>query len=71
METPFGSALKAERERRGLSPTEMARLLGISFTHLKTLESGTNPRIDTADRIARALGMRIVLGDAASRRRMG
>lgn len=71
MENTFGSALRAERERRGWSPTQMAQFLGISFSHLKTLESGTNPRIDTADRIAKGLGMRVVLGDETSRRRLG
>jgi DNA-binding phage protein len=62
--------LKAERERLGLSLTEVAERTGIERPNLSRLENETepNPTVATLSRYAEALGKRllIVLADQAS-----
>lgn len=54
------SALAALRRRLGLSSAAMARLLGISPTHWRFLETGRRlPSLELAHRIARAGGTSI------------
>lgn len=54
-------ALKAKRQERGLSSTELQRLSGIDRARLSRLESNpdANPTIETLSRIASALGVEI------------
>jgi len=54
-------ALKANRQERGLSLTELQRLSGIDRARLSRLESNpdANPTIETLSRIASALGVEI------------
>lgn len=62
--------LKAERERLGLSLTEVAERTGIERPNLSRLENETepNPTVATLNRYADALGKRllIVLADQTS-----
>jgi DNA-binding phage protein len=60
--------LKAKRQERGLSLTDVQRLSGIDRARLSRLESDphANPTIETLDRIAHALGveLRVAIVDA-------
>lgn len=60
--------LKAKRQERGLSLTDVQRLSGIDRARLSRLESDphANPTIETLDRIAHALGveLRVAIIDA-------
>jgi len=53
--------LKAKRQERGLSLTDVQRLSGIDRARLSRLESDphANPTIDTLSRIAHALGVQL------------
>jgi transcriptional regulator with XRE-family HTH domain len=59
----FGRALRAERERLGLSLSEVSELCGIEKGALSRLENGlnANPTLDTLRRYAQALGKAIGL----------
>jgi DNA-binding phage protein len=61
--------LKAKRQERGLSLTDVQRLSGIDRARLSRLESDphANPTIETLDRIAHALGveLRVAIIDAS------
>src|SRR5579883_767718 len=58
------SALKSERERLGISLTEIARSTGIKLAALSGVESGQNgnPTVSTLSRYASALGKKITWG---------
>ena len=53
--------LKAKRQERGLSLSDVQRLSGIDRARLSRLESApdANPTIQTLDRIAHALGVEV------------
>ena len=55
--------LKREREKQGLSLTDLGSRTGIDPAALSRLENGrqANPTVGTLGRVARALGKRIVL----------
>jgi DNA-binding Xre family transcriptional regulator len=57
------AALKAERERQGVSLAEMERRTGITKSALSRLENDPNPNptVATLDRIANALQKAIVI----------
>lgn len=61
--------LKAKRQERGLSLTDVQRLSGIDRARLSRLESDphANPTIETLNRIAQALGVevRVAIVDAS------
>jgi hypothetical protein len=63
-------ALKARRQRRGLSLAGLARLTGIAKPNLSRLENSihSTPTLDTLERYARAVGMtvRIELAEASA-----
>ncbi|HEX9890343.1 MAG TPA: helix-turn-helix domain-containing protein [Nitriliruptorales bacterium] len=60
--------LRAVRERHGLSQAEVAARVGTSQSAVARLEAGrVDPRLGTAERHARALGMRIEAVDADTR----
>lgn len=55
---PFGARLRAERERQGLSQTQLAERVGITQVELSRFESGRRRcYLDTAKRLAEALGL--------------
>jgi DNA-binding phage protein len=55
-----------DAERRGMSRYAIAKAAGIGTTQLKLIAEGNNvPRIDTAEKIASAIGMRLVIGNGA------
>ena len=57
---PFAARLKHLREAAGLSIYALAYRCGISRQHLGRLETGQRqPTLDTAQRIAAALGLRL------------
>src|SRR5262245_56169654 len=58
---PLVAALRAERERRGLSLDDVARRSGIDRAALRKLETGLDkdPAVTTLTRYADALGVRI------------
>ncbi len=60
--------LKAKRQERGLSLTDVQRMSGIDRARLSRLESDphANPTIETLNRIAQALGVevRVAIVDA-------
>lgn len=55
--------LKAAREQRGLSLSDMTRLTGMDRSALSKLETGQrpNPTVDTLVRYAQAVGKRLVV----------
>ncbi|MEN6571378.1 MAG: helix-turn-helix domain-containing protein [Anaerolineaceae bacterium] len=55
MENTFGDWLKQNRESRGLSQSELARLSMLNRAVINKLESGTHPTPDTLKAIARGL----------------
>jgi len=62
-------ALKAKRQERGLSLTDVQRLSGIDRARLSRLESDphANPTIETLNRIAQALGVEVRVAIVDSR----
>jgi len=53
----FGEVLRRERKTRQLSKYELAKRSGLSQSTLAKLEqAGSNPRMDTIERVGRALG---------------
>ena len=60
----FGRALKTERERQGLSLSDISERCGVEKGAISRLENGlnTNPTVDTIRRCAQALGKAITLG---------
>jgi ribosome-binding protein aMBF1 (putative translation factor) len=61
--SPIFAELKAARERRGLSLTDLAERSGLERAMVSRLENGKihNPTLDTLDRYARALGLRVAM----------
>jgi transcriptional regulator with XRE-family HTH domain len=57
------TALKAERERQGLTLAQLAKRSGLDKGAISKLESGrqVNPTVDTLSRIAAGLGIRVGL----------
>lgn len=54
----IGEAFRIERERQGLTTTELARKVGISQAQISRLENGKQGfRSPTLERVARALGV--------------
>lgn len=53
--TEFSDWLKQERKNRGYTVRQLSELADITHTRISDLESGENPRRDTAERIAKAL----------------
>ena len=59
----FLAKIRRERERQGLSLSDLERRTGIKSANLSKLETGKhfNPTIATMETLASALGMRVVL----------
>jgi transcriptional regulator with XRE-family HTH domain len=59
----FGQVLKAERERRGLSLSDVSERCGVEKGAISRLENGlnANPTVDTIRRCAQALGKAVTL----------
>jgi ribosome-binding protein aMBF1 (putative translation factor) len=57
----LAAALRTERERRGLSYSELAAASGIDRAAIHKIETGLNrnPTVATLDRLARALGLEL------------
>lgn len=53
---PFGQALRALRLDRGLTPTELAKIMGCSRVQVHRIEASTNLTEASARRYADALG---------------
>ena len=55
----FGRRMRAARHYSGMMQSELSELVGLSQQALSAYESGTrNPTTETAEKIARALGVR-------------
>lgn len=53
-------AIKDARQKRGLSVYALAKLSGVSCTHLYAIEAGKkSPSLDVLSKLADALGLRI------------
>jgi transcriptional regulator with XRE-family HTH domain len=58
MSQTFGQRLQELRQKAGVSQSQLARAAGIPMGTLKNLEQDRRvPRLDTADALARALGI--------------
>lgn len=58
MEMTTAELLRAARQARGITQAELARLTGLARSHVCNLERNANtPTLDTAVRLARALGL--------------
>lgn len=56
LEERLGTVIRAERQARGLSQERLAQLADLDRTHIQRIERGKySPKLDTLDRIARAL----------------
>jgi transcriptional regulator with XRE-family HTH domain len=55
----FGQRLRMIREKRGLSPTQLAEVSGVPYETIYRVERGTHtePRVSVAVKLARALGV--------------
>ena len=52
-------SLRQLREAKGLSQEKLAGLAGVTMGTVRNLEGGSTPRLDTARRIAEALGVTV------------
>jgi len=61
----FGQHVRETRERLGITQLELARLVDSSPNHISAIETGkvTNPGIEIAHRIAKALRFQLSIGD--------
>lgn len=61
LKSDMGSELKKLRERNGLTQREMCKMLGLSITHLSTLENGHKfPTVKLLSRICEKLKADVV-----------
>lgn len=61
-ERGLGALVRAQREKRGVSQAELAERIGSTQPAIARLEAGrVRPTIDTLERVARALGLRLVV----------
>ena len=51
--------LREAREATGMSQRELAKRRGVSQQRVALLERDANPSVDTLERVAKALGMRL------------
>ncbi len=51
----------AQAERNGMSRYAIAKAAGLPYSQVYNVAEGTIPRLDSAERIATALGLRIYL----------
>lgn len=59
----LGAELRQVREGRGLGIRELARLAGLSYEAVSAIERGVRyPSLQTLERLAGALRIRIVIG---------
>lgn len=58
----LGARVRVERERLGLTPTELAESMGTTQPRITRLEAGgVTPSLDTLHRAAEALGLELVV----------
>jgi transcriptional regulator with XRE-family HTH domain len=58
---PFDEAMKAAMLARGVTQAELARRLGVSRQSISQMLAGRNVTLDTAERVAEALGFHLAL----------
>ena len=56
----IGQKIQARRKQLGMSLNAMGRASGLSATTTKLIERGSNPSVDTLERIAEALETTVV-----------
>ena len=62
MKHPIIEQLKSERKSQNISMRKLAEMSDVSLTNIYYFESGrTSPSLDTAEKIANALGKKITL----------
>ena len=64
----LGARLRALRRRRGMSGRDLAELVGMAPNTVVSLERHERGRVETLDRVFRALGAGVYLAKAGSRR---
>jgi transcriptional regulator with XRE-family HTH domain len=57
----IGIQLAEARSRAGLTQSELAEKLGVQQSRVSRIEHEANPRLDTVQSYARALGLELVL----------
>jgi len=60
-EAALGEALQKARKRRGLSARQLASLIDIDHSDLSRIERGRPTSLERYDRIAKALGLVLVI----------
>lgn len=61
---PLVLAIRAERERRGITRAQIARRVGVSTSAVTVFETRPcSPTVNTLERYANAVGLRLVLTD--------
>ncbi len=57
----LGERIKALREKRGMTQTDLATRAGLSQAYVAMLEAGVkqNPSLDILNRLAKALGVKV------------
>ena len=65
----LGGQIRKSRAERNLSQFDLAKLVGVSPTHISAIETGkvTNPGIELVERIAQVLGVSLILGSSPKR----
>lgn len=51
----MSNTIKTEREKKGLSQRELARISGVPKTTIRDMENGSNPRFNNLFKVVRAL----------------
>ena len=60
-----GDRIKELRAKNGLSLSKLSKLSGVPVTTIAHYENGVQPTIDKADKLFRALGETLILGEIA------
>lgn len=59
LQAGLGQAVRARREKMGLSQREFSKQTGVHFTYVSNVESGQrNPSLDVIETLAEAFGVR-------------
>lgn len=59
----FAAAIRQAVRDSGMKRQSIAEAAGMAESHVRAIENGVRPNMQIADRLLRALGARVILGD--------
>ncbi len=66
----IGAAIKEERIRQGIGRTALGREVGCKESAIRRIEEGSCPSTAFADRLLRALGVKLTIGHTSGRKKL-